>query len=41
MILDKIQVQEIKDLNIKSNTLNVVEEKVGTSLDLIGTGHTS
>ena len=28
----------IKDLNIKTDTLNVVEEKMGKSLELIGTG---
>ena len=28
----------IKDLNIKPNTLNLLEEKVGKSLELIGTG---
>ena len=28
----------IKDLNIKSNTHNLKEEKVGKSLELIGTG---
>jgi hypothetical protein len=28
----------IKDLNIKPYTLNVIEEKVGKSLELIGTG---
>jgi hypothetical protein len=27
-----------KDLNIKPNTLNLIEEKVGKSLELIGTG---
>jgi hypothetical protein len=27
----------IKDLNIKPDTLNVIEEKVGKSLELIGT----
>jgi hypothetical protein len=28
----------IKDLTIKLNTLNVIEEKTGNSLELIGTG---
>jgi hypothetical protein len=28
----------IKDLNIKPDTLNPIEEKVGKSLELIGTG---
>jgi hypothetical protein len=28
----------IKDLNIKPNTLNLIEEKVGNSHELIGTG---
>jgi hypothetical protein len=27
-----------KDLNIKPDTLNLIEEKVGKSLELIGTG---
>ena len=27
----------IKDLNIKADTLNLIEEKVGKSLELIGT----
>ena len=31
----------IKDLNIKPNTLNLIEEKVGKSLELIGTGEIS
>ena len=28
----------VKDLNIKPNTLNLIEEKVGNSHELIGTG---
>jgi hypothetical protein len=28
----------IKDLTIKPDTLNLIEEKVGKSLELIGTG---
>jgi hypothetical protein len=28
----------IKDLNIKPDTLNLIEEKLGKSLELIGTG---
>jgi hypothetical protein len=28
----------IKDINIKSNTLNLIEKKVGNSLEHIGTG---
>ena len=28
----------VKDLNIKPDTLNQIEEKVGKSLELIGTG---
>ena len=34
----KLQSKWIKDLNIKPYTLNVIEEKVGKSLELIGTG---
>ena len=29
--------KQIKDLNIKPGTLNLIEEKVGNSLELIGT----
>jgi hypothetical protein len=28
----------IKDLNIKTGTLNLIEKKVGKNLELIGTG---
>jgi hypothetical protein len=31
----------IKDLNIKPDTLNLIEEKVGKSLELISTGKIS
>jgi hypothetical protein len=34
----KLKSKWIKDLNIKLNTLNKIEEKVGKSLKLIGTG---
>ena len=34
----KLKSKWIKDLNIKPYTLNVIEEKVGKSLELIGTG---
>jgi hypothetical protein len=34
----KIKSKWIKDLNIKLDTLNLTEEKVGKSLELIGTG---
>jgi hypothetical protein len=34
----KLKSKWIKDLNIKSDTLNLIEEKVGKSLELIGTG---
>ena len=34
----KLKSKWIKDLNIKPNTLNLIEEKVGKSLELIGTG---
>lgn len=34
----KLKSSWIKDLNIKPDTLNLIEEKVGKSLELIGTG---
>ena len=34
----KLKSKKIKDLNIKPDTLNLIEEKVGKSLELIGTG---
>jgi len=34
----KLKSKWIKDLNIKSDTFNLIEEKVGKSLELIGTG---
>ena len=34
----KINSKWINDLNIKPDTLNVIEEKVGKSLELIGRG---
>jgi hypothetical protein len=34
----KLKSKWIKDLNIKPDTLNLVEEKVGKHLELIGTG---
>ena len=34
----KLKSKWIKDLNIKPNTLNLIEEKVGKSLKCIGTG---
>jgi hypothetical protein len=34
----KLNSKLIKDINIKPDTLNLVEEKVGKSLKLIGTG---
>jgi hypothetical protein len=34
----KLTSKWIKDLNIKQDTLNLIEEKVGKSLELIGTG---
>jgi hypothetical protein len=34
----KLKSKWIKDLNIKPDTLNLVEEKLGKSLELIGTG---
>jgi hypothetical protein len=34
----KLKSNWIKDLNIKLDTLNLIEEKVGNTLELIGTG---
>ena len=34
----QIKSKSIKDLNIKPDTLNLIEEKVGKKLELIGTG---
>ena len=34
----KLKSKWIKDLNIKPDTLNLIEEKVGKSLELIDTG---
>ena len=34
----KLKSKWIKDLNIKSVTLNVIEEKMGNTLECIGTG---
>jgi hypothetical protein len=34
----KLKFKWIKDLNIKSDILNLIEEKVGKSTKLIGTG---
>ena len=34
----KLKSKWIKDLNIKPDTLNLIEEKVGKNLELIGTG---
>jgi hypothetical protein len=34
----KLKFKWIKDLKIKPDTLNLIEEKVGKSLELIGTG---
>jgi hypothetical protein len=34
----KLKTKWIKDLNIKPDTLNLIEEKVGKNLKLIGTG---
>jgi hypothetical protein len=36
--LTKLKSKWIKVLNIKSDTLNLIEEIVGKSLELIGTG---
>ena len=37
--MHKTQVQWIKDLKIKPVTLNLIEEKVGSTLERIGTGN--
>jgi hypothetical protein len=34
----KLKSKWIKDLNIKPDTLNLIQEKVGKSLELIGSG---
>ena len=34
----KLKSKWIKNLNIKPDTLNLIEEKMGKSLELIGTG---
>lgn len=34
----KFKSKWIKDLNVKPDTLNLIEQKVGSSLELIGTG---
>ena len=34
----KLKSKWIKNLNIKPDTLNLIEEKVGSSLECIGTG---
>jgi hypothetical protein len=34
----KLKSKWIKDLNIKLDTLNLIEEKVGKSIELVGTG---
>ena len=34
----KLKFKWFKDLNIKPDTLNLIEEKLGKSLELIGTG---
>ena len=35
----KLKSRWIKDLNIKPATLNLIEEKVGSTLERIGTGN--
>ena len=35
----KLKSKWIKDLNIKTATLNLIEEKVGSTLECIGTGN--
>jgi hypothetical protein len=37
----KVKFKWIKDLHIKPDTLNLMEEKVGKRLELIGTGGSS
>ena len=37
----KLKYKWIKDLHIKADTLNLIEGKVGKSLELIGTGEIS
>jgi hypothetical protein len=38
LLCTKLKSKWIKDLNIKPDPLNLIEEKVGKSLELIGTG---
>ena len=38
MAFHSVSAQQIKDLHIKSDTLKVIEEKVGKSLEHMGTG---
>jgi hypothetical protein len=35
----KLKSKWIKDLNVKPDTLNLIEQKMENSLELIGTGH--
>jgi hypothetical protein len=35
----KLKSKWLKDLNIKLDTYTVIEQKVGNSLELVGTGH--
>ena len=37
----KLKSKWIKELNIKPDTLNLIEEKVGKNFELIGTGRNS
>ena len=41
MIDTKLKSKWIKDLNIKPDTLNLIEEKMGKNLELIGIGEMS
>jgi hypothetical protein len=34
----KLKSKRVKDLNVKPDILNLIEQKVGTSLEFIGTG---
>jgi hypothetical protein len=38
LLCTKLKTKCTKDFNIKPDTLNLIEEKVGKSLELIGTG---
>jgi hypothetical protein len=38
LLCTKLKSKQIKDLNVKLDTLNLIEEKVGSGLECTGTG---